>query len=466
MRGESCVGLLIVEGSDLPRQDAFSASCKGLCDGIVVAYDREFTHNLLQEPQVDLKFREAPNEFFASLATHVARSARMQFVAIRELDKATSSLVTLAVHGLNSRDLRRYDLESLSRFPSFQEALDGRTPVPSNTHGPELEALHEIEELKDVRSFVVAPLQTADTLLGVLSGASKYAYDYSGNEILGFTNLAQHVAVSLSYFRSSQTQREQLMELTETAAAFTGIEVASAVRHGAKLQVANVTSRIDNVGSAFKQGKSNVGHERLKKVKTDTQALYETLDQLKLVTIPPNRTSELIGVQTLINEALSAASANLRQRGIGFPEVTGPDVKVLVYRDWLRQVIVNLLLNSLDAYGARRASQGSKEIAIRIGNVASRAKTVHIQYRDNAGGLQPHKLSRPDGEAIKDPDAAIFDKGVTSKKTGTGYGLWLARSIMTEHGGSINLVDHRGGMTFALELPVPNESPLPPPKIG
>ena len=465
MRGASCVGLLILEeaASDVQRFSS-EALCNALCDAITVAYDREFVHNLLQEPQMDLDFRGAPTEFCASLANHVAGAARMQFVAIREIDRATASLVTLAVHGLNDRDLRRYDLAPLSRFPSFEKALEGRTSVSSNTQGPELEALHEIEELKDVRSFVVAPLQAAGSILGVISGASKHDYEYSGNEILGFTNLAQHVAVSVSHFRSSKVQREQLMELTETAAAFTGIEVASAVRHDAKLQVANVTARIDNVGSAFKQGNTNRGHERLKKLKEDTQGLYQTLDQLRLVTIPPNRTSELIGLHALIEEALFAASANLRQRGISRPPITGSDVKVLVYRDWLRQVIVNLLLNSLDAFGARRASQGSKEIAIRIDDVATKSKTVQFQYRDNGGGLQPHKLSRADGMQIQEPDAAIFEKGVTSKKTGTGYGLWLARSIMTEHGGSIDLIDHRGGMTFALELPLPGTSPLPPPK--
>ena len=493
MRGVSCVGLLVIEeqnGEQVQEQAGGKMQglagdgaqerarvqglddrdplvgdiCQSICDAMVVAYDREHVHKLLQIPQINLDFRGSPQEFYDSLAAHVARSARMRFVAIRELDQASSSLVTLAVYGLNDRDLSRYDLHALERFPSFQAALEGETVALSNTQGSEIRALHEIEELRDVRSFMVAPLQTKGASVGVVSGASDHAYEYSGTETLGFMNLARHVSVSLSYFRSAQTQREQLIELTETAAAFTGIEVAAAVRHDAKLKVANVTSRIDNIGTAFKQGKPAVGHERLKKLKHDANDLYSSLDQLKLITVPPNRTSELIGLHALIKEAMSAASANFTQRGISQPTVTGPNTQVLVYRDWLRQVIVNLLLNSLDAYGPRRASQSSREIAIRIDGVPAKATKVQFQYSDNAGGLQPHKLSRSDDTPILDAEAAIFEKGVTSKKTGTGYGLWLARSIMTEHGGSINLVDHRGGMTFSLELPVPAVSPLPPPK--
>ncbi len=471
MRGDSCVGLLIVEehvGEQTldGRDPLVGAICQSICNAIVVAYDREHVHKLLQTPQINLDFRGSPQEFYDSLAAHVARSARMRFVAIREFDHSASSLVTLSVHGLNDRDLSRYDLEALERFPSFQAALRGDTVALSNTAGSEIRALHEIEELRDVRSFMVAPLQTKGDSVGVVSGASDHAYEYSGTETLGFMNLARHVSVSLSYFRSAQTQREQLIELTETAAAFTGIEVAAAVRHDAKLKVANVTSRIDIIGTSFKQGKTAVGHERLKKLKLDVNDLYRSLDQLKLITVPPKRTSERIGLHALIKEAMSTASANLAQRGISRPMVTGPDTQVLVYRDWLRQVIVNLLLNSLDAYGARRASPSSREITIRIDGVTAKATKVQFQYSDNAGGLQPHKLSRSDDTPILDAEAAIFEKGVTSKKTGTGYGLWLVRSIMTEHGGSINLVDHRGGMTFSLELPVPAVSPLPPPKTS
>jgi len=41
---------------------------------------------------------------------------------------------------------------------------------------------------------------------------------------------------------------------------------------------------------------------------------------------------------------------------------------------------------------------------------------------------------------------------VTSKKMGSGYGLWLVRRVMTYHRGSIDLRDIRHGAVFELTL--------------
>jgi signal transduction histidine kinase len=50
---------------------------------------------------------------------------------------------------------------------------------------------------------------------------------------------------------------------------------------------------------------------------------------------------------------------------------------------------------------------------------------------------------------------SIFDPFFGTKEEGTGLGLWIARRIMTEHGGGIDLEQSTAsGTTFSLWLPV------------
>ena len=56
----------------------------------------------------------------------------------------------------------------------------------------------------------------------------------------------------------------------------------------------------------------------------------------------------------------------------------------------------------------------------------------------------------------------IFKPGVTTKEKGSGYGLFLARRILEEHGGSIEVQSSAGGgALFMLSLPVLENPPSP-----
>jgi C4-dicarboxylate-specific signal transduction histidine kinase len=105
----------------------------------------------------------------------------------------------------------------------------------------------------------------------------------------------------------------------------------------------------------------------------------------------------------------------------------------------LQQVIVNLLLNGIQA----------------IDQVRAQERHIHIAIHPEDGGLLAFSIrdSGP-GIACEDPER-LFDSFFTTKEGGMGIGLAICRSIVAAHGGSIIAANHpAGGAEFRFALPI------------
>jgi len=104
----------------------------------------------------------------------------------------------------------------------------------------------------------------------------------------------------------------------------------------------------------------------------------------------------------------------------------------------LQQVILNLMLNAVDALMSRPAT--NRKLLIRTG--AGTEGTVNVAVRDSGPGIPPDKLEW------------VFEPFFTTKTDGMGMGLAIARSILHSHGGRLWAENAPGGgATFTLALP-------------
>jgi signal transduction histidine kinase len=100
----------------------------------------------------------------------------------------------------------------------------------------------------------------------------------------------------------------------------------------------------------------------------------------------------------------------------------------------VRQILVNLFQNALDAAAARG------HISIQLNATAERAE---IAVSDDGVGLDPELAER------------VFEAGVTNKVGGSGLGLNVARGLARQHGGDVVLLNRpSGGCTATLTLPL------------
>ncbi len=118
------------------------------------------------------------------------------------------------------------------------------------------------------------------------------------------------------------------------------------------------------------------------------------------------------------------------------PQVRGDRVE-------LQQVMLNLLVNAMDAVADRPVSE--RGVIVRSERRAD--GTVLMSVKDSGWGLLPGT------------EATLFEPFFTTKATGMGMGLAIAKSIVESHGGHIWAESNeRRGATFFVSLPLAQET--------
>ena len=125
--------------------------------------------------------------------------------------------------------------------------------------------------------------------------------------------------------------------------------------------------------------------------------------------------------------------------------ITPDALPILGDRIQLQQVILNLVVNGIDAM--RDAPSENRIIGIRTSRIEGFAE---LSVSDRGPGIPEDKLK------------AVFEPFYTSKAEGMGTGLSIARTIIEAHHGLISAKnrDH-GGASFRIRLPLCNDGAGP-----
>jgi signal transduction histidine kinase len=164
------------------------------------------------------------------------------------------------------------------------------------------------------------------------------------------------------------------------------------------------------------------------------QRIRTTLRELIEFSRPASAERGRASLGDILEEALNIAKYYKRTRGkIALPALP-PDLPPLYgVRDQLVQVFLNLVLNAIDATDR----DGRVELA-----VSPRPGGVEVEVRDNGHGIAPAHAAR------------LFQPYFTTKKHGTGLGLFVTRQLVTDHGGTVAFESAPGrGTAFRVYLP-------------
>lgn len=135
-----------------------------------------------------------------------------------------------------------------------------------------------------------------------------------------------------------------------------------------------------------------------------------------------------VNLRGVVSDCLAMLSATIEKRGIRVvPDLTEESTLIRGDRTRLMQVIMNLLKNSIEAIDVKAAD---KTISIRLHRADG---GLLLRVSDTGCGYDP---------AIGD---RLFDRGFTTKSSGTGLGLYNCREIVEKHEGSIQMTSDGPG---------------------
>lgn len=148
---------------------------------------------------------------------------------------------------------------------------------------------------------------------------------------------------------------------------------------------------------------------------------------------------ELHKAEADLNEVVGQALRGFQgMRLANLVTVFGDAPKVSLDREQMQKVITNLVLNARDAVG------GGGEIRVETGRHNGWA---FLSVKDNGCGMSPEFVSR-----------SLFRPFQTTKKNGTGIGMFQSKLIIEAHKGKIEVESRpREGSTFRVLLPLASE---------
>ena len=214
-------------------------------------------------------------------------------------------------------------------------------------------------------------------------------------------------------------------------------QMAAGISHELNQPLTALHAFADNAVDLLERGDVEEVRENLGLIRQMAARMGRIVGEIKSFSrkpVPERRSVEVAGV---VVQALMLVEARRRQIEALIDTQGVPDgLHVWADPQRLEQVLVNLLLNALDALAE------SKEK--RIGISASRADgRVRIVVRDSGGGISGNVLPH------------LFEPFFTTKSTGQGLGLGLSisRMIASELGGSLDARNGgAGGAEFTVEL--------------
>ena len=240
--------------------------------------------------------------------------------------------------------------------------------------------------------------------------------------------------------RAEEALRQAKADLTHVSRVTTMGELTASLAHEIKQPIAAAVTDANTCLRWLGRDQPDLAEAReaASRVIKDATRAADIISRVRLLFEKGTPQQELVDVNEVIQEMIVLLRGEATAYSISVRTELAEDLpQVMGDRMQLQQVLMNLMMNSIDAM---KSVDGTREITIQ----SQRAENgqVVISVSDTGVGLPPEKAEQ------------IFDAFFTTKPHGTGMGLRISRSIIESHGGRLWAAAASGrGATFQFTLP-------------
>ncbi|MDR2057089.1 MAG: GAF domain-containing protein [Dysgonamonadaceae bacterium] len=309
---------------------------------------------------------------------------------------------------------------------------------------PEYANIFSENDRKTVTSLnclLICPLKTNNQLRGVIfmgEKEDKKAYGPKDMEILSV--LLDNTALAIENISYNEERLAHLKRMMQTDRLSVIGQLAAGAAHEIRNPLTSIKSAIQYIqGDINDPKKQKIIHSTLSEV----NRINEILAGLLSFSRQNNPVKREFDLTAMIEQTLRFIRNTQLKKQIRF--VVRPvdlPLPVAADRDQLKQVIINILLNAIEAI----RQDGIIGIEIQS-SIMEGTAYYHIIVTDNGTGIHEDQLEK------------IFDPFYTTKEEGTGLGLSISYGIIHSHGGNIEIRNHPdGGTQVEIRLPkgIPN----------
>jgi signal transduction histidine kinase len=251
-----------------------------------------------------------------------------------------------------------------------------------------------------------------------------------GGDLTGLDRQLRHVVRRVADVAESLQRHQREMLRAEQLAAVG--QLAAGVAHEVRNPLASIKLLVES--ALRRPGAGGLTCEDLQVILGEVVRLETTVRGFLGFARPAQPCRRACDLRDVVAGPVELVRVRARQQGVAVETAAPNDpVAAEVDRDQLCTVLVNLLLNALDAMPAG----GRLDVGL-----TAVGEEVRLRVADTGSGIASEVAAR------------LFTPFTTTKPTGTGLGLSISRRIVEDHGGRLGGANRPGGgAEFTIVLP-------------
>jgi signal transduction histidine kinase len=339
-----------------------------------------------------------------------------------------------------------------SSFPVLSEKgshLSRSATSSLPTHIPDLTALEGYRRDDNwiaavnagIRTGLVVPLLKDNETVGIINLGRKQVQPFTDKQISLFRDFAAQATIALESTRRERQYREAQMALAHANRVATMGQLTASITHEVNQPLAATRNNLIAALNFSDRTPPDLVEvrEALACAVKDIDRASTVVGRIRALMLkaPPRIDSVDVNeavrevIELTYGEALKNRVSVRTQLADSLPLIQGDRVQ-------LQQVVLNLILNAVQAMGA--VTDGAREVLITTSQTEPNEVCLGVQ--DTGPGLSPESLPR------------LFEPFYTTKPEGMGMGLSICRSIIEAHGGRLRAIPcEPQGALFQFTIP-------------
>lgn len=281
--------------------------------------------------------------------------------------------------------------------------------------------------LQDTGVDSIFPLMSMNRLIGLVcmgEKSKKGSLRRDETELLNM--LLGHAALAFDNAYLFQQQKARLKKMYRADRLATLGQLAAGAAHEIRNPLTSIRSTIQYLRKSLINSEEG---ELVGGLIDEVDRINEIIEGLLSFSKPAKPEIKTIDLELLLKQTLTLVETTAKKRKVDISlEYHSEQSSLKADPSLLKQVFLNIIMNSLEAIGENGSIQARVDFIQKGGRFPPQSNSYYfISFKDSGPGIPRANMDH------------IFDPFITTKKEGTGLGLSISYRILQQHDGDIEI---------------------------